>query len=254
MCAKVKTNFETDKEKLKTLNFVLSYYAVKNPEMIAGIVYGKQRLGKTIYTMQVAYDIFRDWEKVLDCMKFRINDVLMTIRDAVREDRIIPFMIWDDAGVYGSKYLYFNNKRVAMLLQGLFDVVGTAVKCFMMTTPNSGNLLKSIRDYEFYRIKITKANSEDWRTATGYANILLPSGTINIRKEFQDTYKVKIPDDIYNRYVKIRKSYLADAMTNLDEYLTGLEENPGDSLQEQVDDAYTEVLATKEYIAKKMKE
>lgn len=250
----VKVNYGEEKKIKDDVHFVLSHYIKYNPEMIAAIVYGKQRLGKTIYAMQVAYDIYRDWDVVQDNMYFKINDVLLAIRNAVKENRIVPIMIWDDAGVYGSKYLYFNNKRVAMLLQGLFDVVGTAVKCFLMTTPNAGNLLKSIRDYEFYRIKIAKANDRDERAATGYANILLPSGTINIRKEFIDTYRTKIPDDVYARYVKIRKSYLGDVLDNLDEYLIGLQDKPNDPLQEQVDDAYQDMLITKEYIAKKMNE
>lgn len=252
MCARVKVNYGDGSKINDDVHFVLSHYVKHNPEMIAAIVYGKQRLGKTIYTMQVSYDIYRDWDIVMDNMKFKINDVLIAIRDAVRTNTVIPYLIWDDAGVYGSKYLYFSNKKAAQLLQGLFDVVGTAVKCFMMTTPNAGNLLKSIRDYEFYRIKITKADDRDGRIATGYANILLPSGTVNIRKEWQDEYRAKIPDSVYNRYVTIRKSYLGDVLNNLDEYLAGLEDNPSDSLKDEVEDAYQEVLRTKEYIQDRM--
>lgn len=253
MCARVKQNF--GEHRIETnLNFVLSHIAIHNPEMIAAIVYAKQRLGKSVYALQVGYDIYRDWDVVLDHTVFQLEDVLDKILCAVEKDVVIPYLIWDDTGVHGNKYLFFTNHTLTMMIQGLFDVVGTAVKCFIMTTPNPGNLLKAIRDYEFYRIKITKMDSRDGRIATGYPNILLPSGTRNIRKEFQDFYRVKIPDDIYARYVKIRKSYTKIQAGQLREYLNAIQ-NPEEyvDLQTQVNEAYNEVVVNHRAIKEKMR-
>lgn len=241
---------------VKKLHFVLSEYIINRPEMIAAVIYGKQRLGKSMYALKVGYDIYEDWDKVLENTIFTMKDVVKTIGNAVKSDSVIPYLIWDDSGVYGSKYTFFTNKKTTLLLQGLFDVVGTAVKGFVMTTPNSGNLLKSIREYQFYRIKIIKANSRQDRIAKGYSTDQWPSGTLRMHNDFEDHYNNIIPDDVYQRYIKTRKDYLRDSLKNLDDVLRDMEEDPSSVglVDNEIDNMYEEVLETRAYIKERVDE
>lgn len=199
------------------LRYVLSKRIVASPSMTGVIVYGGQRLGKTSYALQVMNDIYQDWDVTLENTFFRLEDIIVYLRAAIKEDRLIPVLMWDDAGIHASKQLYFTKKNLTMYLQALMDVLGTVVKGLILTTPNPDSLLKSIRGYEFYRVKVTKANSGYDRIATGYRSILLPSGTRNISKDFKDMYNAIIPDNrAYSEYQKLRKSYLTDALDNLD--------------------------------------
>lgn len=199
--------------------FVLSRYIMEHSEMTGVIVFGPQRTGKSSYALQVLYDIYKDWDTVLNHTFFRLEDVVAFLRNQIKTGHIIPAFIWDDAGVYGSKQLYFTKRRLAEYLQNLFDVIGTAVKGVILTTPSPENLLKAVRSYEFYRVKVIKHNQFYRRIAQGYKNVLLPSGTRFIRKTYKDYFDVRLPQDVYNEYIKIRKGYLDNTLDHLDEFL-----------------------------------
>ena len=199
--------------------FVLSRKIMLDSDMTGCIVFGPQRTGKSSYALQVMFDIYRDWNTVLDHTFFKLEDVVTFLRNQIKTGKIIECICWDDAGVYGSKQLYFTKRRLAEYLQNLFDVIGTAVKGIILTTPSPEGLLKAVRSYEFYRVKVTKENQYYRRVATGYKNVLLPSGTRYIQKKFKDTFDVRLPQDFYDEYIEIRKSYLDAALDNLDEYL-----------------------------------
>ena len=198
--------------------FALSDIMMGVPEMVGVVAYGMQRIGKTMYALQVMYDIYRDWDKVLNLTFFKLEEMVSSLRDQIKRDEKVAVITWDDAGVFGSKYLFFSNKKLTEYLQNLFDVIGTAVKGIIITTPNPENLLKSIRGYEFYRVKINKIGMTS-RVAKGYQTIMLPSGKKIIKKVFNDHYNVTIPNDIFERYNKTRKSYMNVALDNLDEIL-----------------------------------
>ena len=202
--------------------FVLTEIIKTSPEMIGAVVYGTQRLGKTTYALQVLYDMYHDWDKVLSLTFFKLEELVSSLKKHIKQRERIDAIIWDDAGVYGSKYLFFSNKKLTEYLQKLFDVVGTAVKGIIITTPNPENLLKAIRGYEFYRVKIYKdgyMDEETRRVARGYKNVLLPSGKHVVRTVFNDYYDVTIPDDVYKEYKQMREGYTDMALDELEEIL-----------------------------------
>jgi len=92
------------------------------------------------------------------------------------------------------------------------------VKAILITTPNPENLLKAIRGYEFYRVKIFKL-PKDNRVAVGYKSSLLPSGKLIVRRVFEDYYNLRIPSDVYNQYLEMREQYLEEAVENLEKFL-----------------------------------
>lgn len=201
--------------------FAFSEIIQNSPAMTGAIVYSLQRLGKTMYALQVMYDIYRDWDLVLKRTFFKLEDLLVALKDYSDQDILVPVVTWDDAGVYGSKYLFFSDKKLTGYLQKLFDVVGTIIKGIIITTPNHENMLKAVRGYEFYRIKIHERfppAKKTARLAKGYKNILLPSGKRITASAFNDYYDVTIPDDVYLKYFNIRKSYTKGSLDELDEY------------------------------------
>jgi len=214
------------------LKSVLGKRIVYSSAMTGCIVFGGQRIGKSSYCLQVMYDIYRNWDDVLKYTFFKIEDLITALRAAIKNNYIIPCILLDDAAIGGSKQLYFTNKNLSMYLSALTDVMGTSVKGLLMSTPNPDSLLKTLRGYEFYRVKITKANNGYLRIATGYKSVMLPSGTRLIKKEFKDPFNAIISDDAaYARYSTLRKSYLTDALDNLESVLY-----EHTSLQEQVDE------------------
>jgi len=204
--------------------FALSQIIEKSPDMVGAMIYGMQRSGKTMYSLLVMYDFYRDWDKVLSNVFFNLEDLISAIKERVLSNfstnKQIKVICWDDAGVHGSKYLFFRSRQLTEYLQNLFDVVGLAVKAILITTPNPENLLKAIRGYEFYRVKIYKL-PKDNRIAFGYKTSLLPSGKMIVRKVFEDYYNLRIPSDVYRQYLEMREQYLEEAVENLEQFLKG---------------------------------
>lgn len=193
--------------------------AVSSRSFEGAIIYGKQRVGKTSYGLQVLYDIYENWDKVLNRIFFKLEDLVDFLRKTHKQRKDVDAILWDDCGVYGSSGLWFSDRQMAEYLQNLIDVVGIRLGGFLMTTPNPENLLKCLRSYEFYRVKCVRHNQRNRRLAKGYKTILYPSGKLITPKDFRDYYDVMLPDDVYEEYEEIRESYLNEAMDNLDEYL-----------------------------------
>ena len=220
-----------DKWKLITPNnggyvFALSRIIASRPDMVGAVIYGMQRSGKTMYSLLVMYDIYKDWDKVLKNIFFNLEDLIAAIKERVltnfSTDKQLKVICWDDAGVHGSKYLFFRRggRQLTEYLQNLFDVVGLAVKAILITTPNPENLLKAIRGYEFYRVAIMKLPGSN-RVAYGYKTILLPSGLMRVRRVFEDYYNIYIPNDVYKEYLEMRRGYLEEAVESLEQFLKG---------------------------------
>ena len=201
--------------------YVLSKRIMTSSTLTGAIVYGVQRIGKSSYVLQIMYDVYGDWDKVLQNCLFRLEDVVAYLQKLMDNNVIIPAFCWDDAGVHGSAYRYFSRRDEVELLKSLFDVIGTRCKALLFTTPYADGLLKSLRSYEFYRVKITKKDNRNRRVARGYQSVLLPSGTRYIRKEFLDHFNVRLPDDVFKKYMVQRESYLAEVLRNLDEQVKG---------------------------------
>lgn len=200
--------------------FALSSIIAGSSDMVGAVIYGMQRSGKTMYSLLVMYDLYRDWDKVLQNVFFTLDELIAAIRERGLKSSKggLRVICWDDAGVHGSKYLFFRSRQLTEYLQNLFDVVGLAVKAILITTPNPGNILKAIREYEFYRVKIHKLEGDN-RIAVGYKSILLPSGMMRIRRVFEDYYNIRIPNDVYNEYLARRERYLEEAVENLEQLL-----------------------------------
>ncbi|UYL64912.1 MAG: hypothetical protein EJNHJLOP_00023 [Methanophagales virus PBV082] len=207
--------------------FAFSRIIAGRPDMVGGVIYGMQRSGKTMYSLLVMYDFYRDWDMVLNNVFFTLEDLIDAIKNRVlvnfSKEKQLKVICWDDAGVHGSKYLFFRSRQLTEYLQNLFDVVGIAVKAILITTPNPENLLKAIRGYEFYRVRIVKLEGEN-RVAIGYKSMLLPSGKMIIRRVFEDYYNLRIPNDVYNEYFEKREQYLEEAISALEDILKKPEE------------------------------
>ena len=202
------------------MKFVLGHQiarAIKHDGFVGAIIYGAQRLGKSSYAAQVLYDIYGDWGIVQDNIVFNLSDVVNILSMASKERRKIPALCWDDCGVHGNKLIYFQDRLLVQYLGNLMDVVGLNLGGFLMTTPSPLNLLRSLRGYEFYRIKVYRRDQYNGRMAVGYQSVLLPSGTRLIKREFKDNFNVLLPDSFWYPYLDKRQKYLDVAIDKLQE-------------------------------------
>lgn len=189
---------------------------LKQDGFMGAIIYGSQRLGKSSYAAQVLYEIYKDWDVVNDHILFKLEDVVGVMKTAIHKRKKIPAIVWDDAGVHANKLLYFQNRELVQYLQNLTDVIGINLGALLITTPNPLNLLRAIRGYEFYRVKVYRRDDFNGRTAVGYRSSMLPSGMRTIRRMWHDNYKVRLPDAFWKKYMVKRQGYLDEAISQLE--------------------------------------
>lgn len=199
----------------------LAQQAYEREYYIGAIVYGGRGHGKSIYAMKVAYEVLGDWNKVLDAIVFRLEDVVSTLKEAVYKNERLKILIWDDAGVHASKYLFFDRSKLDLIaaLSGLLQVIRTALACMIITTPEAHDVLRFLREQEgVYRIKVLRLN-EVRAMAKAYKLALAPSGAHFISKAFIDYFTLRVPQDIYREYMKVREQYTVEAIEMLERAL-----------------------------------
>lgn len=193
--------------------------ALDGSGFVGGIIFGNQRIGKSSYALQVMKEIYGSWDKAIEHTHFELDDVLDALSGSLDVGEEIPVLLWDDGGVHASKHLFWSDRKKTQLLQSLLDTCGYHLGCLLITTPSPNNLLKCLRDYEFYRVKITRKNEYWGRNALGYRNIMLPSGASFIKKVFQDSFSCKLPDGVHGEYQDMRSKYTKEAVRHLKEYV-----------------------------------
>lgn len=206
--------------------------AMKDDGFVGALIYGSQRLGKSSYASQILYDLYQDWDMVNEHMLFELDDVVKVLHRALKERKKIPAIVWDDAGVHANKFLYFRNRTLVQYLQNLFDVIGLNLGGLLITTPSPNNLLRVIRGYEWYRVKIYRRNEYHDRFAVAYQSVLLPSGSRLIKRAFKDNFNVILPNEFWDPYLEKRQTYLEIGIAQLqalaEKQVGELERTPGE--------------------------
>ncbi len=191
--------------------------AIRQDGFVGAIIYGNQGYGKSVYALKTAFQVYRDWDIVFSNLVFRLEDLYDKLLSAITNRKPIQVLIWDDAGVHGNKYKWFDPKgqSLAKDMQMLIDVIRTGVKSLLITTPQPNELLRVFRGYDWYYIKITKMGDKNNRQATLYRQSVMPNGNIIVRKIGIDRYNVRLPDEIYDWYKPIRESFFQEVLMRI---------------------------------------
>ena len=199
-----------------------------NDEFKVVIIYGEQRMGKSVYALKVMgqvlnylkglplsnelVDRFMGWRPI------EVVDQLLSIEGK------IPVYTWDDAG-YWLWALDWNDPVLKAFMKYL-NVIGTDMACLILTTPDPRWILKKITAQPSARtIKIIKAsgNSRWRRIAKGYQPYVLPDlTTTRVKSWLEDTFSCKCRQDVYDYYRPKRLGYALEAKQLLRKTVMGV--------------------------------
>ena len=192
-------------------------------DFISFTVYGNRRIGKTIFALLVATEVYntihdcgveKAYKMALKSLVFSIEDVVNIIdKHSLKNKK--PVVIWDDTALHGSGLLYHVKQTEFADLKAQMDVIGDSVNCLILTTPTFKGLISFLRNYDEMRVRITKVNSEYQRRAQFYDTRTLPSGKSIVYKRWHDDFSINLKDSWYLPYVKMRES----AKKELTDYL-----------------------------------
>lgn len=199
--------------------FNLTNLIIQKPTFVGATLYGERRIGKSVYGLMIMYQIYKDWDEVFKHIFFSIKDLTEFLMDCAKNDYKCPILMWDDSGVQGGRQMYHTNRILVHYLGAVFDVIGTALKGILLTTPDSENLIKVIRRANFYKVKVTPGRHQYDRIATIYLPQRTPYEQFYLKVTAKDHFDVRLPEEIYHKYYEIRKQYSVTALASLQTFL-----------------------------------
>jgi len=178
------------------------------------IVYGPQNIGKSSYMLKVMAELYNyDWNKVFKHVVFSLEDLIRVMKRSMYNR--IKVIGWDDAGVHGHKYVYFEDPELVRLVEGWLHTIKTRLGGLIITTLDPESLMKPLRVNLGMLQGEVERNGGPYRVVTVYRPIYIPGLGRRYPKVYRDHYNVMLPDEVYKRYDALRKSYYYEAEDRL---------------------------------------
>lgn len=199
---------------------ILTRRILNKNSFVSATISGERRLGKSMLALMYLRDMYSSWDQAFAHMFYTMEDFIQwqiaTRQKGIRE----PLVVVDDAGIWFGKNMWSTDREGVILMSNSFDTIGTVCKSCIFTLPNADNLIKSIRESEsIIDIKVRQGQHKNDRIATAYLHNKQPAGNIITSREFIENFDIRLPDEVYNRYFKMRDSYTADNLEKMQNYI-----------------------------------
>jgi len=177
------------------------YKALREGTAALFLVSGRLGAGKTTYSLLILHDLYGDWDTVLDHFYYNPQDAFDKFEEFTRtclekkrfgkltwlRDRITA-VVFDDAGIWFSKYWHAVDPKVVLLINSIFDFIRSNVAGVIFTCPTE-DILKELRLKSNYRVKVVKVRGHI-REARGYFVDRTATGAAFVKKAFVDRFSV----------------------------------------------------------------
>jgi hypothetical protein len=205
--------------------------AYKTNGFESAIVFGKQGVGKTTYALKVAKEVYQRlghdpqeaWEFALDSLFFELKDALRLMKIFRENDRTIPVIIFDDAGLWLQKYEW--QREDLMKFYKVYNIIRNIVSGIIFTTPSPNDITFYVREKGWKLVKIVRNGSAKGirraRAKIAVNTITIKKGKVQnvVKWKTIDDYYVHLPDWIFKEYQERRKIYEEKALEELDKVL-----------------------------------
>ncbi len=200
--------------------------AYRGMGFVSAVIFGPQGTGKTTYAFKVA----RDVEYALRCLQtkdeawkyvkyfFELPDALEYIQEITERDERIPYIIFDDASIWLSKYYWY--KDYMKMFYSYYALIRTRVSAVIFTTPAPDDLAYFLREKGWYQIKVVWNNKKKKIAKAllytkDFARTARGDFTTKSTHTAIDFYKVELPDTFYAEYLKKRKEKELELLTQI---------------------------------------
>ena len=186
------------------------------------IIVGNLGSGKSAYAMYATLEFMKrlgvrkvSLDYILDEKLVFTFDELRRYIQRVKWRNRHPALIWDDAGIYGSSYLYFIDKWLTMAISGTMQVSRSRVANLLITVPVPEMLVRVIRLIPERIIVVIRPIDEWISQARGYIVEFTPKKEY-VYHIFTDTFVKKLPDGFFEKYMELRDSYVDETLKMYD--------------------------------------
>jgi len=177
-------------------------------------IIGPQGSGKTTYALLVLYEVYRDWGKVLEYTFFDLERALKHLDEALNSGERLPVILFDDAGIHLSKYLWYSSEGRALVMwfNALYNLIRTICAAVIFTSPDLDTLVE-VRKKSWWvgepKIPHQTASDAYERHMVLYKKRVMASGQVIVSKRAIDVYRLDIiPNDVRKKYEEMRREAL----------------------------------------------
>jgi hypothetical protein len=210
--------------------------AYKTNGFESAIVFGKQGVGKTTYALKVAKEVYQRlghepyeaWEFALDSLFFELKDALRLMKIFRENDRTIPVIIFDDAGLWLQKYKW--QREDLMKFYEVYNIIRNIVSGLIFTTPSPNDITFYVREKGWKLVKIVRNGTAKEGIPIARAKIAVNTITIKkgkvqnvVKWKTIDDYTVHLPDWVFKEYQERRKVYEEKALEELEKVLSSFD-------------------------------
>ncbi|MEM4455024.1 MAG: hypothetical protein QXT28_09955 [Thermofilaceae archaeon] len=177
------------------------------------IIYGVQGAGKSTLALRVAKALGYTWREVLqDVLVFTLEDLKARLDAAVATGKRWKVLVWDDAGVHGSAYIFHLDVAAAAWLSSVIQLARTQAAGLILTTPSVTRVAKAIRDQpDWLRVELRPLKRENGDLVSRvrvYGVRQDALGKQHVYTVVEDAlFTARLPWHVRAQYVAIRRSY-----------------------------------------------
>ncbi|GAH90717.1 unnamed protein product, partial [marine sediment metagenome] len=135
---------------------------------------------------------------------FKVDHFCDFALDLAMRGARVPLLVWDDAAFHAGAELWFSNRPAYWRLKKVIQTLGTVTQCLLVNSPGVNDPTGALISNRNLTIKIIK-DGPIRRIAKGFAHNTLPWGKCRDTSNFEDHFTVMLPNDVYARYLKMRR-------------------------------------------------
>lgn len=187
------------------------------------VVWGKPRTGKTTVQLKCAFDIYQDWDLVIQSCVFNLNNLLYKMKKGEpcriptlnRLHMRIPIILADDFGAQCNK-AKTQHEQAWDIVKGAWDTFGTKVAIVMASMGNPSGLTQQLQDKYTHEVYVEKKGIAKYDTVQWYQNF--GGWQAKQNKTWIHSFEFEpVPTEVYKQYDEMRLALVDELIQQIDD-------------------------------------
>jgi hypothetical protein len=224
---KIRRNMEENDKKISERTTPQLYLDIWNrildDSWMYPVAWGQPRTGKTTVALKAAFDVYEDWDHVLQSIVFTLAGLLYKMRNGepIRIRTLnglhhrVPFIIGDDWAAQNNK-AKTQHEPAWDIFKGAFDTLGTKVAVFMVTMNNPSGITDQLQTKYTHEIYVENRGEAKYDIVDWQQNFY--GWQPKQDKTWLQTYDfTEVPSSVYRDYDEMRKSLVDELFQIIDD-------------------------------------